>query len=51
MYFMQTARYRDIEKLMYQIPNFHPRGHGSMVLRNEMRICMQERKRQITRLC
>lgn len=36
MYFMKTARYRDIEKLMCQIPNFHPRGYGGMVLKDEM---------------
>lgn len=41
MYFMQTARYRDIEELMCQIPNFHPRGHGSVVLKDEM-LCTQD---------
>lgn len=41
MYFMQTVRYRDIEKLMCQIPNFHPRGYGGVVLKDEIP-CSQE---------
>ncbi len=42
MYFTQTAYYREIENIMRQIPNFRPRGHGSMILKNEMKICMEE---------
>jgi len=42
MYFTQTPYYREIENIMRQIPNFRPRGYGSMVLKNEMRICMEE---------
>lgn len=42
MYFMQTPYYREIETIMRQIPNFRPRGHGRMVLKSEMTICLQQ---------
>lgn len=42
MYFSQTPYYREIENIMRQTPNFRPRGYESVVLKNEMRIRMEE---------
>lgn len=45
MYFTQITRYREIECIKRQIPNFSPRGHGSMVLKSEMQILSKENEK------
>ena len=41
MYFANTDRLHEMEKLMSGIPNFRPRGHGCTVLKCEIDSCMK----------
>lgn len=42
MYFSNNIHLREMERIMRGIPNFCPRGQGSMVLKSEMNSCIQE---------
>lgn len=41
MYLMKAGYYRELETIMQSIPNFSPRGHGSMVLKKAMDDCIR----------
>ncbi len=42
MYFSDNTNLSELEKMMQSIPNFRPRGNGSVVLKSEMDSCMQD---------
>ncbi len=42
MYFTETEALRELEILMQMIPGFQPKGYGSMVMPDQIYICLQE---------
>ena len=42
MYFAETEALRELEILMQMIPGFQPKGYGSMVMPDQIYICLQE---------